>query len=267
MADDLLWGYHPAAPHADGEGLRIKFEHCLGLTERTLLQRPFYFQCPPLDAFTRALQYSHSDYETLDGQQHSHPAAMQLRSFTFNTVAVDWGAPWTLLDRLPVNTTADLSTFTADIPTPLEVAFQLEKLLESGTAFYMSARSPLLWHASEFPQGRLRVTMRSLEVEERAGEIDARYFNINLVEFRRPIISERGKGRAASSRLPVTLLIRNLPRKRDTLYELAKFYYGSASKWRVISKANGWRFAPTVNVKTRFRQQRSKKVRIPALRQ
>ena len=252
---------------ADGEGLRIKFEHIGGLTERTLLPQPFHFQCPPLDAFTRSLAFSHTDYETLGGHQHSTPGAMQLRSFTFNTVAVDWGAPWTLLDRLPVNTPRDIATFTADIPTPLEISRELEALLASGTPFYMSAHSPLLWQRAEIPEGRLPVTMRALEVEERAGEVDARYFNINLVEFRRPIISQKGKGLAGSSKkVPVTLFVRNLPNTRPTLYKLAKWYYGSSALWRLISKANGWHIPPSTNLKTHFKKQKSRKIRIPARR-
>lgn len=251
-----------------GPGLRLKFEHINGLTERTLLRKPFFFQCPPLDAFTRVMQFSHADYETLGGYQHSTPAAMQLRSFQFNTVSVDWGAPWTLLDKLPLNTTRDLGQFRADLPkTPLEVSYELEKLLASGTPFWFSAHSPDLWHLSEIPQGRLSVTMRSLEVEERAGEVDARYFNINLVEFRRPIISQRGKGTAANSKkVPVTLFVRNLPDSRNTLYKLAKWYYGSSAKWRLISNANGWHIPPSTNLKAHFKKQPTRKIRIPALR-
>jgi hypothetical protein len=259
-----------------GPGLRIKFEHIGGLTERTLLRDPFYFQCAPLDAFTRSLAFSHTDYETLGGHQHSTPGAMQLRSFTFNTLAVDWGAPWTLLNKLPLNAPKDLrgqgvrlsgpvEQFAVEIPTPLQISRELEKLLESGTPFYMSAHSPILWQFSEIPQGRLPVTMRQLEVEERAGEVDARYFNINLVEFRRPIIYQRAKG-AASKKVPVTLFVRNLPNTRATLYKLAKWYYGSSAKWRVISKANGWKIAPSINLKTHFKKQKNRKIRIPALR-
>jgi hypothetical protein len=250
-----------------GGGLRLKFERIGGLTERTLLRQAFHFQCPPLDAFARSLAFSHTDYETLGGYQHSTPGAMQLRSFQFNTVAVDWGAPWNLWNKLPINTPLNVEEFTmgVGVPTPLEIARELEALLQSGTPFYLSAHSPLLWHLSELPQGRLPVTMRALEVEERAGEVDARYFNINLVEFRRPIISQRGKG-VVSKKVPVTLFVRNLPDSRNTIYKLAKWYYGSSAKWRVISKANGWKIPPSVNLKRHFAKQRARKIRIPALR-
>jgi hypothetical protein len=256
-----------------GPGLRLTFTRIPGLTKRTLLQHPYYFQCPPLDTFSRSGQFSHTDYDSLRTGQFSRPGSMQLRSFSFNTVHIDWGAPWTLLNKLPLNADEDETRFvSSNFPTPLEAAYALEGLLESGTPFYFSAASPLLWHLPEIPHGRLPVTMRTLEVEERAGEVDARYFNINLVEFRRPVISAQAKGKGqrgrqgGSDRLPVSFFARNLPANRDTMHELAKFYYGSASKWRVIAKANGFtRLAGSVNLKAYFAKQRSRKITVPAL--
>jgi nucleoid-associated protein YgaU len=86
---------------------------------------------------------------------------------------------------------------------------------------------------------------------------------VNFVEFRRPTILAQRKGKGIH--LPANVLVRTLPAKRDTLYELAKFYYGSASKWRVIHKANRLHIPPSLNLKKHFRAQKQKKLRIPKL--
>lgn len=253
-------GELPPEPDPEGGGLHIRLSRITNLTEKGLLPHPFFFQCPPLEAFTRSFQFSHSDYDSLRSGQFSRPGSMQLRSWTFNTLFVDYGAPFTLYEKLPPNYEND-GQFQTNPPGLLGMTDQLESLLESGTPFYLYVANLTARSRAEFKQGKMMATLRTLEVEERAGETDARYANVNFVEFRRPSIITQRKGKGA--KLPVSVLVRTLPAKRDTLYELAKFYYGSASKWRLIHKANSLHVAPSLNLKKHFAAQRNKKLRIP----
>lgn len=241
-------------PEALGEGLRLRFSALAGLTAPGLLDSPFYFQVPPLENFSRQMGYAHSEYDTLRSGQFSRPAGMQLRTWQFQTIFLDYEF--------------SLAVY-GEVPNPLEAADELEALLESGTPFKFYAGSPRLWGRSDFQQGSVPVTLRTLQVDERAGEVDCRYIDVSLSEFRRPAISGRGfgnsRGHIGSPYLPANLVVRLLPENRDTLYELARFYYGSASKWRVIAKVNGLDVPPSVSLREWYMRRKDKKLRIPTL--
>jgi hypothetical protein len=66
------------------------------------------------------------------------------------------------------------------------------------------------------------VTMRSVGIEERAGEGDAKYYNMSFTQWRDPVIRRRRRKRKFPIRHRLT--------KKDTLAKLARKYYGDPSK-------------------------------------
>jgi hypothetical protein len=289
MADDTTLYKAPAPkprsePFPNGGGLRVSMSRIPGMTGPKLLRTPFLFQCPPSESFSRSFAFSHSDYDTLRAGQQSRPVGMQLRTITFDTLFLDYGAPFTLIDPLPRNyygnrsraDGSDDGAFASDAPEPLHMTDELEAILESGTPFYLHVGQRDLWQRMDVDA--MPATLRTLSVEERAGEVDTRYVNVAFTEFRHPSLGPRkaggGKGvKGKSDRLPTSVTVAQLPAGEDNLYALAKRYYGSQAKWRVIAKANGLagggssssNVPPSYSLKSVYGVKSKHKIRIPAL--
>lgn len=140
----------------------------------------------------------------------------------------------------------------------------LERILNTGTPFRLTINNVDLW---DKPDIDMYATLRALSVTERAGEVDARYADVQFVEFRSPFlkgpVSEPNKNR----RLPVTVLVRTLPRGRRTISALAKFYYGSASRVVPIRKANAFLagIGNNTDLVAYFKKRPMLKVKVPKL--
>jgi nucleoid-associated protein YgaU len=74
-------------------------------------------------------------------------------------------------------------------------------------------------------------TMRTLSVEERAGEPDTRYFDIAFTEWKALEVKRARFGSDKTQRVH--------PTPGQTLRDLAVEYYRDPNKWRVIARANG----------------------------
>lgn len=267
------------ALEVSGDGLRISLSRVRGWTAEGLLTHALFLQCPPLETFTIVNGFAHSDYDTLRQGQFSRPSGRQLRTVQFQTLIVDFRPPWAFWAP-PVS-----DSFTplvggvahplpqgvggqeekgAQLPNPLQVADELEEILNSGTPFQFRAANPAYWGASR-KDLTMMATLRSMSVEERAGEVDARYFDLSFTEYRRAEVSRKAQGFQGGGK------IRNLPykhtlQKGDTLTRLAKKYYGSTNRWRNIAKANGVRnLAASGDVYAWGRAQHRKYLTIPAV--
>jgi hypothetical protein len=213
------------------EGLRVILRPIRGLTKRHLIKEPFVFQAAPLEEFSRQSSYNHSEYDTLRGGQHSRPAGRALEQTGFGTIFVDYNAPWDLIPDIFDEEWRSVFP----VPDPVAATKELRRIMNAGTPFLLSVDNPALRGGYDL---RMAATFRSLTVTERAGEVDARYVDVSFVEYRDVRVKRFLKGEAGDDKLPITLLVRRLPKRHDTFSELAKHYYGDPSLWRHIRKAN-----------------------------
>lgn len=224
---------HLPRPHEEpsGQGIHVVVGAVKNITPVALDRLlPFAFQVPPLNNFPINRSYPWQDYDPLEGGQRSRRGSKQLNTYSWRTLftADPWG--WTLLHG---------DGFT---PNPLEMLARLDRIAtlsnQYGVPVYLTARNPKLWSRFEI---NTPATIRSLNSEEVEGEPDTRYVDIQMTEWRDTSLQSKrmGGGSGRNARLPVTLIARDLPPTKNTLYELAKNYYGQPSAWKVIAKANG----------------------------
>lgn len=263
------------AQELGGDGLRITFGRVSGWTEAGLLKVPLTLQCPPLEAFQIQHAFTHQDYDTLRAGQFSRAGSRQLRTVQFQTVLVDFAPEWAVWRqpggfRPPTGQGApSLDGQVADrrLPNPLQVVDELRDMLDSGTPFSFTAAAPTYWGAKRRDLSMM-ATLRALSVEERAGEPDARYLDLQVTEFRRPALTRKREGRArhAGGGRVRDLPYKHLVRKGDTLAKLAKHYYGRQDRWRTIAQANGARgLSASGDLPEWARKHRAKYVSIPAV--
>lgn len=219
------------------EGLTVMMRRIPGRTRSGVLTRPFVFQLPPTDDFTVSSAFAWADAETRSAGTYSRPGAMGLRAVTFSGLFLNydyWG--WA----------RDAGSVP---PEPVDAVRSVEAVMRAGTPFTLIAFRA----GAQFTDGQppheltelmMPATLRSFDRTQRAGEPDARYFTAQFVEFREMRLVSRSlkaaKGTSSSPHLPTSLTIATLPAKRDSLVELGRYYYGSASAWRVILDANKW---------------------------
>ena len=207
-----------------GTGLKVVLKRINGLTKKGILPSPFYFQIPP-ESFRHGYGHSHSDYEPLRGGQRSRPGSAQLATVSFRSMFIDYTPYWSLLHANPGQVW---------VPDPLEINHALIRICELGYPIRLIVHQPERWARAEID---MPATLRTVEIEEVGGEPDTRYDDVSFVQFRDTTVLRRATGRS-NPKLPVTLVIRNIPKARRTLRGLAQHYYRSASKWRVIARHN-----------------------------
>lgn len=238
-------------------GIEVVLRRVPGVTRRKLLRRSYHFQVAPLDEFGWEQAYNWVDYETLRKGQMTRDGGRQLKTVTFSSLVVDHNPQWAVwAGGRRHSIRRDLE---AEAPNPLQVARQLEKLLEAGTPIRLIARNRALY---DRPEIDMPATLRSVNVRERAGEVDARYFDLSFVEWREPQLRRRGYGKKRSHELPAVVrigvdgVVREVEVEGDrvkkgerhkigkkgkpaTLRKLAKHFYGEQSGWHAIARKNG----------------------------
>lgn len=230
------------------EGFLIVLSAIPGLTSRAVLKREFVFQHPPLDDLTVDGAVSWADSETYGAGTVSRPGGRGLRSVQFSSLFLSYDF-WSWLPQRgdeavqpidPTRAVAELrAVMNARTPFQLDVFDVVSRGVEVQSVGQGRTRGPLL--RTELS---MAATLRGVASSVRAGEPDARYFAAQFVEYQRAQIEVRRqratKGTAESKRLPARLEIAKLPDSRDSLMELARYYYGDASRWRLIWRANPW---------------------------
>lgn len=237
----------PAPPaEAIAHGLIVKLTRVEGLTPKGILTQPFVFQAAPLGTLPISRSYSQTTYDTVGGKQQARPGVVQLRSTTFQTIFTDDPWDWTQLHG---------SGF---VPDPIQMLQTLEDIGEANAYFKLTVRNPAMRDRNDISW---LAALTGLNSEERDGEPDARYVTVDFLEYRKTSITtkKRPGGGSRSSKLPVKLTCKNLPASRNTLRELAVYYYGAASEWRRIAKANKLKVAPTYDL----HKLGSRKITIP----
>lgn len=208
-----------------------------GMTPKTVLKRPYYFQCPPMDDFAIAYGHSHGKYSTIDGE-YSRRGGRNLITTSFRTLVVEYGG------------------------FVVEHNYDVEKLVDR--LIYISQRGYpfdlLCTHAyNQEPELHMDAVLESVTVSESANELDARYLDLAFSEYRDPVVKRRklkGGSRTKGKRpgrkaFPIWFQLKKdgtftaeravtMPRKPKplTLELMATLCYGKASYARYIAKAN-----------------------------
>ena len=188
-----------------GEGLRVELRPMKHITKEGVLRRPFYFQCPPLETFRVDKSQSFNDYDTINAGQFSNGSGRQLTTISFQTLISIAPAPWIVRP--------------AENWNPKHTSQVLDEIMREETPVRMVA-----WHpgyaGAKNKKGRrptveinMPVTIRSTGREERAGEGDARYFDISFTQWRDPIQNRRRR-----SRFPRRIRLH----KKDTLAKIGR---------------------------------------------
>jgi hypothetical protein len=261
------------------EGMRVVLVGEKGLTDPDVLETPFFFQHPPQESLSISASQAWNEVETIGGDTLSNPGASGLRAVGFTTLFLDWESTMAVHHRggiaddvgiddpnAPDYTGAFRSdparatdrpirrTVTAAPPrNPLVVANALRQIMESKTPFRLLIGQPQVWGRWDLS---MLATLRTVDVREVAGEPDTRYADAAFTEFVRPeLVRRKKKGRPQyHPKLPMTITVYkdghakgsdgHTIRKATDLRELAKLFYGSSSKWRLIVQANsalkGW---------------------------
>jgi hypothetical protein len=250
-------------PTPDREGLRVILKRMPGYTPKDLLQQFFYFQVPPMENFKHSHGHGQQTYETLRGE-FSRPAGRKLIQIQFTTMVIDWMPEWSLLHAEGWE------------PNPIDISRNLIALSERGYPFLFTAGQPALWGRYDILD--LPMTLPTIDVDERAGEVDARYLDVTFQEFRSPqMVTSKGKGKARKAdNLPSYVEIATTGAGRDrnghrfprpTLHSLSLHFYGTVGRWTVIAKKNGMRdYAPTRSLEDwAKRHQGRDRLQIPRL--
>jgi hypothetical protein len=241
---------HP--PHADG--LKITLSGIgNGLTVnkqgRPLLQPPFVFQCPPLEQFEIVHSQNFGTYDTIDDDQFNRRGSRQLDTWVFDTLVMYLGeddvghhAPSWVPFPTPERAKGKA------IHPPEWYRTQLVDLLNAGSPFRFVAA----FSGSSLVRRTFAVLTGFSEVYKH-GEGDAIYFaGVSFSEWRDPGNASKVKLKKVPGQVRFRITggqymayeantKHSIPargKQGSTLSDLARWYYGDASKWRLIAKAN-----------------------------
>lgn len=247
-------------PLLDTQGLRVIIAPIKGITPAGLFQHgAFVFQCPPLDSFQEQFAYNHGDFPTAFAGERSRPGGRQLETIQFDTLWLDDGSArhgpaWTIVPKAI---------------DPIAAKNRLKAILYSGKPFWMMAHQMPVWHKYDL---RMMATMRSLTSQEKHGEEDARYFSIQVREWRDASIQDRVMGEGAphgGGKRGATgaVSVRALPDTQDSLHKLSKWFYGTTTMATAIAKANGIKgLGSSESLKVHFAKHPNTKLKLPSLR-
>lgn len=220
-----------------------------------ILATPFYFQTAPIETFGYEQAAEWLDYSTLGRKRFSRAGAVQLVQFAFDVMFADYliePPPKALqqyvrnLEGLGLNPLMIDAISTHPFFAPPKARLrELRRIMRSYTPFVMTmADSAVLKPPSGASIQKnvgdalsLEVTLRSVRQEERAGEPDAVYANVQFVEFL-PIQLTTRRGGAKGTTSTRKLTIRTLKNDEITVARLARKFYGDASKVNSIYSLN-----------------------------
>jgi hypothetical protein len=235
-------------PLMQGDGVQVSLYAIPELTDKRVLKEPFYFQAPPLEQLTQQYRYNWTTFSTVSKGEFSRPSGRALSSLPLSTVFVDYDAIWTNLRQTrtlgaqPINTQniARNPAGRYKNVNPIQMVRKLILLQRSGTPFELIVGQHRLWGQQDVhwgPTNKNAAVITDLQVEERAGEIDARYVTVTFQEYRSAGLNTRGVLELRGRNYPKTVKVGRAA--TFTLQDIAREAYGEGSAWRRIAKANG----------------------------
>src|SRR5205085_10994887 len=126
----------------------------------------------------------------------------------------------------------------------LDQAHELRQIMWSGTPFWLYVGMPKVrgdWDV------KMLATLRGVSTEERAGEPDALYTEVQFTEYRQAKLTRKARGKGPREKKRTVVIthkggdtrVRGLALKRaPTLANIARVAYGSPSEWKSIASAN-----------------------------
>jgi hypothetical protein len=234
------------------------------------------FQCPPMEEFKIARQFTFTDYDTVTGMQFSRRGSLQLRTWEFDTLIMEIGASEDAFRYTPGWVPYPQFSSPGRPVAPAWFLQQIETLHNSGAPFRFAAAFPNAQSSVAESSRSLTVLYTSAVLTaytegHRAGEGDAVYLEgVQFTEWRDPYIQQRalrsGNGktqwRNSAAGLPATVTLRRdgsvltarhqrLPPSNATtggsgtpdtpaatLSQLSTFFYHTPEFWRLIADAN-----------------------------
>lgn len=217
----------PTGPHARShprkrrDGLRVRLSRARGLTPKGILESPIWLPVV-LGDFTVNEGAAHTDYETHRRGEFSVPGqgggrARMLRSTDLDSMTLDWDATWLTWYR-----------------NPHAIKKELRKILHGKRPVKLLAQNYLSGRAQK-EEVRMLVTLRDTTRTLKPGEPDARYWTLEIREYRRHSVRRLQNEESRGFLLPM----KHKLRESDTLIYLSKHYYGFHWGWRDIRDANG----------------------------
>jgi len=225
-------------------------------TKPGILPQAFYFQTGPIESFAFESIAEWSDYDTLGRKRFSRPNSVQLIPIAFDTVFMDYlfeEVPAALQQYvrnlsalgLPATAIDGVSTHPYFAPPEARVV-ELRAIQRSLTPVILTIADSDVLRAPAAPsvglntssQLSLEVTLRNVRDEQRAGEPDARYVNVQFVQYAPIELAQSKRGGTKGTAGTTKLTIRSLKDDEITVARLARKYYGDASKVASIYALN-----------------------------
>lgn len=208
----------PVYPHVKkvrGAGLRVQMSPVSGVTANGTFPhgQHYRFQCPPMDQVVYTFGHDSQEYETVDAGTFSVAASPKLDIIQFKTLFVDEDFPWVL--------EGDFDEF--------EARDLLTKISKSGTPFRLLLTHDYTRSAEYNDVCTLTDYTRSEQ------EPFTVYADVTFKQYHEPTASSSShKKRKGGKQWPKHHKLT----AKDTLYSLAKHFYGRASLARTIANAN-----------------------------
>jgi hypothetical protein len=245
----MLRGIESQVRQVESGGLSVVLSRIPGVTKRRLLREPLYFQVAPVDQFGWETTYNWTDYDTISAGQFTTDGGTRLRSLSINSMVMSYNTPWASYSD------SNGDAWAGESPDPRTVVIGLDNLASAGTPIMLTVTGPVSYE----PELEMPTTLRRISFEERAGEPDTRYFSMDFVEYRTPVVKRKGYGDKHD--LPATVKINSegvafefrrdgkklkekqihkigSPSQPATLRKLSKHFYGTTKLWKRIAAKN-----------------------------
>lgn len=204
-----------------GQGTQVSLHAVRGLTRRGWLAVPYRFAIPPLDSWQHSFTGRMNAFDVVGGAdgpaEHARPGGPGLQTVTFQALWMDWHpAHW--------------GVWKPDQLAPILAVRELKQIARKNIIFRLRIRNPHLFRQDDVD---MLATITQGDVEERAGEPDARYLTLSFQEYAELDAQRRSREKHQSDG-PWTVKIKS----GMTLRSLARDYYHEQSLWTVIANAN-----------------------------
>lgn len=251
--------------HLDARQLIVKLSRDDD-TAPGLLRNPLFFSVPPIADLDVAMTFDHQTFQTIGKKTKTRPTSVGLHSVVIESMLCEFRWPF--------------DSFKANVegppPNPFEWIDEMEKLGASLTPFRLQVYQPAIW-PGEHEIDWVAVLVDFHRVRP-VGEMDTWRTTCTFQEA----YDQSGPGRRARTtgrrrnfgtnsvkkELPRWLLISALPAADDSLYRLAKEWYGEHAAWKLIAQhpKNRIRFGPSDSLRNRFHKFPKKRIYLPARR-
>lgn len=229
--------WRPNRRFARQTGLLVTLRHARGITARDRLRSPFRFPVPILDSFDMPYRHPWAQHDTISAGPQMRDQEGELPEWTFSTMLLDDVARRESDRRLVV---------WPHVPFPQLYLRELRLIAgELGNAratpFRIVVSQPVMW---DEPLVNSIAVLTGIVATVPANEEGVFRLSLTVQKLPESEIDRRRQPRRDEQKR-VFSMVQNEAREDagtegpDTLYELAKRFYGEPSMWRRIAKANG----------------------------